>query len=566
MSHVELNLDCIVEDMKNSFQKHFESKFETINKKLKLFEQTNLLAQQLYEIPIVKELYQTNVNLKERYKEVSEENERLKSELDYFINKNNKQNINLNIVDNDTTCSEDVEKFNIDIHNENKIVTDGHEIIQEEDEDEAEESSADEEEEDEEEDEEEEEEEENEPSTDKEENEPSADKEENEPSADKEENEPSTDKEENEPSADKEENEPSAEEEENANAFECDDCNVKDVNCFEHLGISKDEIDIYRDLGEPDRCEECFEKWKNSEDGSEYLKSVNGKDNEELVKLCVNMDCERYPPDWDDEEDTEETYQEDQWKKCNLCDGYFNDDGSGDILFVQEEPNNQEAECNLCGKTKDIVQMKDSGQYLCGNACDESDEEDEEEEEELSMEDIKKELKERQIEKISNGECPSISHDLYLSRLTSEQREVEKEKQLQWEIKLKEMEIQDKKQDEEEEEESGEEEEEEEEEEEPSADEEEEEEEEPSADEEEEPSVDKEEEEPSADKEEEPSADKEEEPSADEEEEDEEVYEIKINRKKYFTNDDKNGNIYQNIKGNPGNLVGVFINGKPKFN
>ena len=42
-------------------------------------------------------------------------------------------------------------------------------------------------------------------------------------------------------------------------------------------------------------------------------------------KLCVNMDCERYPPDWDFEEDTEETYQEDQWKKCCLCDGYFND-------------------------------------------------------------------------------------------------------------------------------------------------------------------------------------------------------------------------------------------------
>ena len=27
------------------------------------------------------------------------------------------------------------------------------------------------------------------------------------------------------------------------------------------------------------------------------------------------MDCERYPPDWDFEEDTEDTYQEVQWKK-----------------------------------------------------------------------------------------------------------------------------------------------------------------------------------------------------------------------------------------------------------
>ena len=73
----------------------------------------------------------------------------------------------------------------------------------------------------------------------------------------------------------------------------------------------------------------------------------------EEPKLCVNVDCERYPPDWDFEEDTEDTYQEGQWKKCCLCDGYFDDDGFGDILFIQEEPNNQEAQCDLCGKTED---------------------------------------------------------------------------------------------------------------------------------------------------------------------------------------------------------------------
>jgi len=56
-------------------------------------------------------------------------------------------------------------------------------------------------------------------------------------------------------------------------------------------------------------------------DGGETVFRKN--EEEEVVKLCVNMDCERYPPDWDFEEDTEETYQEDQWKKCCLCDGYF---------------------------------------------------------------------------------------------------------------------------------------------------------------------------------------------------------------------------------------------------
>ena len=96
---------------------------------------------------------------------------------------------------------------------------------------------------------------------------------------------------------------------------------------------------------------------------------------EEKVELCRNTDCERYPPDWDFEEDTEETYEEGEWKKCILCPGYFNDDGLGDILFIEEEPNNKEAGCDLCGKTQNIVQMKGTGQYICTNACDESEEE-----------------------------------------------------------------------------------------------------------------------------------------------------------------------------------------------
>jgi hypothetical protein len=106
---------------------------------------------------------------------------------------------------------------------------------------------------------------------------------------------------------------------------------------------------------------------------------------EEVVELCENMDCLKYPEDWDFEEDTHETYEQGQWIKCGLCEGYFNDDGSGDILYVQEEPNNQEAECSLCGKSKDIIQMKGCGQYLCGNACDE---EEEEEEDEVSQSEI----------------------------------------------------------------------------------------------------------------------------------------------------------------------------------
>ena len=100
---------------------------------------------------------------------------------------------------------------------------------------------------------------------------------------------------------------------------------------------------------------------------------------EEVVELCENMDCLKYPEDWDFESDTPETYEEGQWVKCAICPGYFNDDGLGDILFIEEAPNNRGGGCDLCGKTDNIVQMKGTGQYLCGDACDEEEEEEDEE-------------------------------------------------------------------------------------------------------------------------------------------------------------------------------------------
>ncbi len=119
-----------------------------------------------------------------------------------------------------------------------------------------------------------------------------------------------------------------------------------------------------------------FEKHQLEVENTEIVPQII----EELVqntetKLCENIDCSRYPPDWDFEENTEENYEGGQWVKCTLCDGYFNDDGLGDILFIEEEPNNSKGQCNLCGKDNDIVQMKGTGQYICGNACDENDEE-----------------------------------------------------------------------------------------------------------------------------------------------------------------------------------------------
>ena len=43
---------------------------------------------------------------------------------------------------------------------------------------------------------------------------------------------------------------------------------------------------------------------------SEITEELN--QNKKTVKLCENMDCEQYPPDWDYEEDTEDTYQQGQ--------------------------------------------------------------------------------------------------------------------------------------------------------------------------------------------------------------------------------------------------------------
>ena len=174
-------------------------------------------------------------------------------------------------------------------------------------------------------------------------------------------------------------------------SYECIYCNFSAPTTSRlnrHLSTQKhvrNEL-LYKEEEEKENVQEDAQQILNElvENIEETIKTeVLDKEENEVeinIKLCENTDCERHPPDWDFEEDTEETYQEDQWKKCCLCDGYFNDNGMGDILFVQEEPNNQEAGCSLCGKSEDIVQMKGTGQYLCGNACDEEEEEEDENE------------------------------------------------------------------------------------------------------------------------------------------------------------------------------------------
>ena len=143
--------------------------------------------------------------------------------------------------------------------------------------------------------------------------------------------------------------------------------------------VEEEEIktDDEDDEEESDDYDEEEEESEEEESDEEESDEEEESDKEDTITLCINTECERFPPDWDSEKDTELTYQEEEWKKCCLCDGYFNDDGCGDILYIQEEPNNQEAECEcrLCGKSDNVVQMKGSGQYLCGDACDDESEE-----------------------------------------------------------------------------------------------------------------------------------------------------------------------------------------------
>jgi hypothetical protein len=109
------------------------------------------------------------------------------------------------------------------------------------------------------------------------------------------------------------------------------------------------------------RCNNCY--WEEEEGPSKIISPDYRNINQnKKIKLCKNEDCTEKPTD--------------ESEKCQLCDGYFIDDGLNDIYFLEE--NGESGSCSLCGKTENICIMKGSGQEICINACDEdSDSEDE---------------------------------------------------------------------------------------------------------------------------------------------------------------------------------------------
>jgi len=214
----------------------------------------------------------------------------------------------------------------------------------------------------------------------------------------------------------------------------------------------------------------------------------------EVMSLCKNQDCSPIC-------DTKFT------EKCSICSGYFADDGSNDIYFLNE--NGGVGSCDLCKKTQNVCIMKGTGQCVCVNACDD-DESDAEEDED---EDVEPSADEEE------DQSPTFPVKIIVNKLDKEEdnlEEVEEESSEDQEVETETEEVEES---------------------------------------EEEPSADNEgDEEPSADNEED------EEPSADAE-----VIEIEIDGKTYYCESEENGNIYEDDNGEVGNIVGEIKDGEASF-
>jgi hypothetical protein len=175
---------------------------------------------------------------------------------------------------------------------------------------------------------------------------------------------------------------------------------------------------------------------------------VEGEKENKEISLCKNTDCVAEKND-------------DYSESCNVCDGYFKDDGLNDILFIEEEPNNKKASCDLCKETNNIVQMKGTGQYMCQNACDEEEEEEveaEEEEDEDEEEVAAEEEEEEEAEEEEEEEAEEEEEEEEVEAEEEEEEVEEEEEEVEAEAEEEEAEEEEEEVEEEEEEEEAEEE------------------------------------------------------------------------------------------------------------
>ena len=100
-------------------------------------------------------------------------------------------------------------------------------------------------------------------------------------------------------------------EEEDKNAFECDDCNYKGINCYEQIGLTKEESIVYMDLGEPDRCEDCFNKWKSTIDAVDYLEQTEEEEDDRRFWTEIEKNDFIKKEEVEEEEEEEEKEEDD---------------------------------------------------------------------------------------------------------------------------------------------------------------------------------------------------------------------------------------------------------------
>ena len=159
------------------------------------------------------------------------------------------------------------------------------------------------------------------------------------------------------------------EEEENVyyQEYKCNTCNYQTHNDDPDCSSCEKTSCMYAVTKDEEEDEEEEEEEEEEDEEEDEEENEDEEDEDEEEELCKNEDCSAEKNDEYDE-------------KCNICPGYYKDDGLNDILFIKEEPNNKKASCDLCKETDNIVQMKGTGQYICQNACDEQEAQEEEEE------------------------------------------------------------------------------------------------------------------------------------------------------------------------------------------
>ena len=180
-----------------------------------------------------------------------------------------------------------------------------------------------------------------------------------------------------------------SEEELCSNSFECDDCNGYGTNCFENLGLSRTEASIYMDLGQPDRCDDCFQKWKTTEDSAEYLKKINEEENNDgqeyteeekaynkiddtmFNKKCLNTDIKQNVKVVEDEESNITIIHAVKEPNSTLLD-------SQEEKEVQEEDNDEDEE----EEEEEVQEDEEEEEEEEEEEVQEDEEEEEEEEEE----------------------------------------------------------------------------------------------------------------------------------------------------------------------------------------